>query len=138
MNTSVRHIIKSGDQVGYGTFTATGRTDNSCYLALRRKERDVSQGLDLGIGFIGKADILKSNVIVLYISRGILFRQYRDAQDFIHALYTAVNLRKGLRDIHNLIQDTGNRMDNNQVENECQRILSEIRSVHPNQNTHRD
>ena len=98
----------------------------------------MSQGLDLGIGFIGKADILKSNVIVLYISRGILFRQYRDAQDFIHALYTAVNLRKGLRDIHNLIQDTGNRMDNNQVENECQRILSEIRSVHPNQNTHRD
>ena len=40
--------------------------------------------------------------------------------------------------IHNHIIFTGNRMDNNQVENECQRILSEIRSVHPNQNTHRD
>ena len=105
LNTSVRHIIKPGDQAGDGTLAATGRADNGCHLALRRKERDVSQGHDLGISFIGKTDILKSNVIVLYISRGILFRQYRDAQDFIHALYTAVNLREGLRDIHNLIQD---------------------------------
>ena len=102
-NTTVRHIIKSGDQVGYGTFTATGRPNNGCYLALRRKERDMSQGLDLGISFIGKADILKSNVIVLYNSRSIHFRQDRDTQDFIHALYTAVNLRKGLRNKHDFI-----------------------------------
>ena len=98
----------------------------------------MSQGLDLGISFIGKADILKSNVIVLYNSLCILFRQNRDTQDFIHALYIAVNLRKGLRDKHDLIQDTGNRMYNNQVENECQRILSEIRSMHPDQNTYRN
>ena len=98
----------------------------------------MSQGFDLGISFIRKTDILKSNIIVLDFSRCILFRQDRDTQDFIHALYTAINLRKGLRDIHNLIQDARNRMDNNQVENECQRILSEIRSVHPDQNTHRD
>ena len=36
------------------------------------------------------------------------------------------------------IKNTGNRMDNNQVENECQRILPEIRSMHPDQNTHRN
>ena len=29
-------------------------------------------------------------------------------------------------------------MDNNQVENKCQRILPEIRSVHPDQNAHRN
>ena len=96
------------------------------------------QGLDLGIGFVGKADILKSNPIVFDCCRRTLFGQDRDTQDFIHTLHAAVNLREGLRDIHDLIQDAGNRMDNNQVENECQRILSEIRSVHPNQNTHRD
>ena len=98
----------------------------------------MSQGLDLRISFIGKADILKSNIIVSDFNCRILFRQDWDTQDFIHALYTAVNLREGLRDIHDLIQDAGNRMDNNQVENECQRILPEIRGVHSNQNTHRN
>ena len=98
----------------------------------------MSQSLDLGISFIRKTDILKSHIIVSDFNCCILFWQDWDTQDFIHALYTAVNLRKGLRDKHDLIQYTGNRMDNNQIENECQRILSEIRSVHPDQNTHRN
>ena len=136
LNTSVRHIIKPGDQAGDGTLTATGGADNGCHLALIRKERNMRQGLDLGIGFVGKADILKSNPIVFDCCRRTLFGQDRDTQDFIHTLHAAVNLREGLRDIHDLIQDAGNRMDNNQVENECQRILPEIRGVHPNQNAH--
>ena len=56
--------------------------------------------------------------------------------DFLQSILSAAELdEETVERIRELI---GNRMDNNQVENKCQRILPEIRSVHPDQNAHRN